>query len=183
MVHPQAEPRQLNMYHQAMNIASRQLFGVFPHNSCMCFFLCFPHGSHLGLVGLFLPYDVFLLFSCHLHLVVLLACCDNGKIFVACIVCTWISSGVWLFADGLSHAGLVKWWLLLFNKKSLSLCNCRNFFSFHYTDNFFFIKVLLILSSYQWYLKCLYGHIFLEDTSDRLGPLPLKHLADLTEHC
>ena len=55
------------------------------------------------------------------------------------------------------------------------------FFSFHYADNFV-IKLLLILSPFQWYLKFLYRHILLEDTSDRPRPLPLKRLADLTQH-
>ena len=42
--------------------------------------------------------------------------------------------------------------------------------------------MLLILSSFQWYLKCPYRHIILEDTSDRPRTLPLKVLADITHH-
>ena len=38
---------------------------------------------------------------------------------------------------------------------------------FHYAYNFV-IKVLLILSSFQWYLKCPHRHIILQATSDRL---------------
>ena len=51
--------------------------------------------------------------------------------------------------------------LTFLTKKNCPLCNCHNFFSsFHYADNFV-IKVLLILSSFQWYLKCLYKRHFL----------------------
>ena len=78
-----------------MNITSRQFLGGFPTILvCVSFVVVcvvFYPGSHLSLVGLFFSYDVSLLFSWHLHLVVQLAYCDNGKIFVACIFSAWIS--------------------------------------------------------------------------------------------
>ena len=60
-------------------------------------------------------------------------------------------------------------------KKVCPLCNCHNFFSLFTTHMFCYQIVAYsvfvpILPSFQWYLKYLYRHNILEDTSARLDP-------------
>ena len=46
------------------------------------------------------------------------------------------------------------------------ICSCHNFPPFFCADTFV-IYLLLIVCALRWYVKCLYRHLFLEDTSKK----------------